>query len=807
MGRPVIDGEQPGNRSRRVDRPAVIALRLCEKGDDTMRRIVSLAAAALWAAALAACGTVTALTPEATGEATPTATPTPADPDPALNTTERTLDAYDGTDVWLTIAWAPDGLSFATSASVPPGQTADIIVWDAVTLEPLATLTHPDMDTAQTMAFSPDGRYLAARIAREGVETGGAIPVFFDAAIWEVATGEVVHRVEDADPWDFAWQDDAVLWWNWHEEPMLSVWPEGGAPALDGQAIPAKTVGALAWPAAQQVIAAGVVSGELGIWRAEAPTDLRIVPGSQADYEGYIGLSPDGTRAGVMREGGLVDVWDTDTVQKVHTLESGARRLLDRTFTFTADGSLVAASGQGTAFVWDLALGERVYQLNAGDEIRTVALSTDGRWLAGSTRMGDVILWSLAALPPTTPTPPPPSPTPTTPPTPEPGTAFPDELPEPLALVQGTPSHWPDKDTLRILTGMPFPPEEATMSLLTVSAADGEVLNEEPLPVPIRQMTYSPDGTRFIARIMPTDPGATDQTTGLFDAATGDLIAEIPTDITGRGNNLTWAPDGERCAVEGFRAITLFDGRTGELVGTLDDTIEFTYEGFHGLDWSADGQYIAGLTTGADVGSRLVICDAQTFAVVLNEQGSEDEEYEYGSYEQVIWAPQGSLLLAARSGRAEVIDAATLETTIVPWQPGVDAYLVGSVLWSPDGRYLLANIMTLQAGDPPRSSALVVLDAASLSTGAAEFRRLNTFDDPSHQSWEGTLGWAGEEPWLAVFEIGDGVQLIHVVTGEIRTLLEGGEMLGGQPFILWSPDGSRLATTDGAGTVLVWAFE
>ncbi|NDJ36993.1 MAG: hypothetical protein GYB64_20260, partial [Chloroflexi bacterium] len=75
MGRPVIEGEQPGNRSRRVDRPAVIALRLCEKGDDTMRRIVSLAAAALWAAALAACGTVTALTPEATGEATPTATP------------------------------------------------------------------------------------------------------------------------------------------------------------------------------------------------------------------------------------------------------------------------------------------------------------------------------------------------------------------------------------------------------------------------------------------------------------------------------------------------------------------------------------------------------------------------------------------------------------------------------------------------------------------------------------------------------------------------------------------------------------
>lgn len=63
--------------------------------------------------------------------------------------------------------------------------------------------------------------------------------------------------------------------------------------------------------------------------------------------------------------------------------------------TVSPDGSLCASGGKdGTAMLWDLNEGKRLYSLDAGDIIHSLVFSPNRYWLCAATSQG-IKIWDL----------------------------------------------------------------------------------------------------------------------------------------------------------------------------------------------------------------------------------------------------------------------------------------------------------------------------------------------------------------------------------------------------------------------------
>lgn len=68
---------------------------------------------------------------------------------------------------------------------------------------------------------------------------------------------------------------------------------------------------------------------------------------------------------------------------------SACRRRYLNTVTVSPDGSLCASGGKdGTAMLWDLKEGKRLYSLDAGDIIHSLVFSPNRYWLCAATTAG-----------------------------------------------------------------------------------------------------------------------------------------------------------------------------------------------------------------------------------------------------------------------------------------------------------------------------------------------------------------------------------------------------------------------------------
>ena len=89
----------------------------------------------------------------------------------------------------------------------------------------------------------------------------------------------------------------------------------------------------------------------------------------------------------------LVKVWSL-TNCKLRTNLYGHNGYLN-TVTVSPDGSLCASGGKdGTAMLWDLNEGKRLYSLDAGDVIHSLVFSPNRYWLCAATTLG-VKIWDL----------------------------------------------------------------------------------------------------------------------------------------------------------------------------------------------------------------------------------------------------------------------------------------------------------------------------------------------------------------------------------------------------------------------------
>lgn len=146
-----------------------------------------------------------------------------------------------------------------------------------------------------------------------------------------------------------------------------------------------------------RMLASGGEDGIIRLWDLSTCKSIREMRGAKEDLE-QVSFSADGQRlASIAREKKSLRIWDPSAGKNLHTLPCSGFA-----FAFTPDGKQAAVACErepkSAAEIpfWDVKTGKLVRRLKVGFEIRSLAFSSDGKWLAvGGSLPGIVELWDL----------------------------------------------------------------------------------------------------------------------------------------------------------------------------------------------------------------------------------------------------------------------------------------------------------------------------------------------------------------------------------------------------------------------------
>lgn len=212
-------------------------------------------------------------------------------------------------------AWSRDGKRFATA-----GETGEILVWDAATKKPVATMQSPD-DRVYALAFSADGKRLWMANA--------------DPIVWDIETQKALRTYED---------DDSIA-------TSVAVSPDGSRVAFAGVSSPVVILDEKSLEVLKTIpVPRGVENGKVAAFRPDGRL-LALLPG----------------------RGGNVSIVDLEKGEFLPAGDPVDRRV--QGIAWRADGKLVICSSNGE--VW---IGSEKRSL--GRKGQWASVSPDGRRFA-----------------------------------------------------------------------------------------------------------------------------------------------------------------------------------------------------------------------------------------------------------------------------------------------------------------------------------------------------------------------------------------------------------------------------------------
>jgi eukaryotic-like serine/threonine-protein kinase len=285
------------------------------------------------------------------------------------------------------LAFSPGGERIASACG-----DGTVKVRDSTTGEVVQTLKAAHTDSVYSVVFHPGGRHLASAGADRKVK------------VWDLATRRNVftgpsgadHNRGTAYGVAFspdgrllaAGSDGAVKVWDWEndkDQPLLTL--PGHAP---------KGISVAFSPDGRRLASASW-SGHVMIW--DAGTGERLHTLSEHHHPvSALAFSPDGRRLVSACFDRRLIVWDATTGRPLHTL--GANDGLVLGVAFSPDGSRLASAGEDkTVRIWEAETGREVLDLRGHTQpSQGVAFSPDGLRLASASWDGTIRLWDATPL-------------------------------------------------------------------------------------------------------------------------------------------------------------------------------------------------------------------------------------------------------------------------------------------------------------------------------------------------------------------------------------------------------------------------
>ncbi len=237
-----------------------------------------------------------------------------------------------------------------------------------------------------SVAYSPDGKRLAS------------IGVDGTAKVWDVGTGELVRSLSgepDTIGYDIAFSPDGrLLAASWASQ--VSVWDAASGELLlrlPGQVVGMGTTDRLAFSPDSARLAVANMDGQPKVFDAANGRELLVLAGHEGVTDGLT-YSPDGKRLATGDSAGVVKIWDAAGGQELATLEHGG---WVHGLAFSPDGRNLAAAGEdGRLVVWDTKIGATILSLPTRSGLYDVNYTPDGQRLVSVHQEGAAMLWDAA---------------------------------------------------------------------------------------------------------------------------------------------------------------------------------------------------------------------------------------------------------------------------------------------------------------------------------------------------------------------------------------------------------------------------
>jgi WD40 repeat protein len=272
------------------------------------------------------------------------------------------------------------------------GGLAGVTLWDAAGERRIARLRG---NPAVSVAFSPDGTRLASAGYEGGVE------------LWDVEARERLRRLDARVPELFALATDQAVVRFAPDGRAVAFGGAGGTIRVwrDGEELRLRAgesdVHALAFAPDAPVLASGAANGSIRLWDLFTGTELPPPLDAHPGGVNALAFAERGLRLVSAGEDGAVRVWEPfgGSTEPVDSLTGHSREVTG--VAFGPGGSLVTSGQDGTVRVWRAGPESRFAEpLDAGRRVDRVALSPDGRVLAGGGGFGVVRFWDAATLEP-----------------------------------------------------------------------------------------------------------------------------------------------------------------------------------------------------------------------------------------------------------------------------------------------------------------------------------------------------------------------------------------------------------------------
>lgn len=236
------------------------------------------------------------------------------------------------------------------------------------------------------VAYSPDGQRLAS------------IGVDGTARVWDAATGEMVYSLSgdpDTIGYDIAFSPDGkLLAASWLSQVLI--WDAASGELLlrlPGQVMGMGTTDRLAFSPDSARLAVANMDGQPRIFDIASGRELLVLAGHEGVTDG-LAFSPDGKRLATGDSAGVVKLWDAATGQELATMAHGG---WVHGLAFSPDGRSLAAAGEdGRLVVWDTASGATALSLPARSGLYDVIYTPDGRQLVSVHQEGTAMLWDAS---------------------------------------------------------------------------------------------------------------------------------------------------------------------------------------------------------------------------------------------------------------------------------------------------------------------------------------------------------------------------------------------------------------------------
>jgi WD40 repeat protein len=303
----------------------------------------------------------------------------------ALQSTPHLVAFLHGhSDQVRTVAFSPDGKWLASGS-----RDGTIILWDVAARRRMGSSIQVEGGRVNSLAFSPDGRWLASGSNSGAVE------------LWDAATGQRLDQSPEghADAvWSVAFSPDGRLLASGSEDNAIRLWDvDTGQPV--GQPLEGHTdfVYSVAFSPDGRVLASAGADNAIRLWDVATGQPVGQPLEGHTDWIWSVAFSPDGQLIASGSADNTLRLWDARTGEPLGDPLVGHSNWV-RSVAFSPDGqTLVSASVDGTVRAWDVATAQPTGIVLAGQtgEVWSVAFNSDGHTLATAGTSNKVVLWDL----------------------------------------------------------------------------------------------------------------------------------------------------------------------------------------------------------------------------------------------------------------------------------------------------------------------------------------------------------------------------------------------------------------------------